>query len=63
LIVVSKKDGIFKAARNFPGVDVVSVRDLNPELLAPGTHPGRLTIWTSSSIEELKKLSLLGWSD
>ena len=58
LIVVSKNDGIFKAARNFPGVDVVSVKDLNPELLAPGTHPGRLTIWTRSSIEELKKIEL-----
>lgn len=55
LIVVSKNDGVFKAARNLPGVDVVSVRDLNPELLAPGTHPGRLTLWTNSSIEEMKK--------
>lgn len=63
LIVVSKKDGIFRAARNFPGVDIISVKDLNPELLAPGTHPGRLTLWTNSSIKELKKLSLLGWSD
>lgn len=58
LIVVSKDNSIFEAARNFPGVDVVNVRDLNPELLAPGAHPGRLTIWTSSSIEELKKMSL-----
>lgn len=57
LIVVSRDDGIFKAAKNFPGVDVVKVKDLNPELLAPGTHPGRLTIWTSSSIEELKKIT------
>ncbi len=63
LIVVSKKNGIFKAARNFPGVDIVNVKDLNPELLAPGTHAGRLTLWTKSSVEELKKLSLLGWSD
>jgi large subunit ribosomal protein L4e len=57
LIVVSKDDGIVKAARNFPGVDIVKVRDLNPELLAPGCHPGRLTIWTNSSIEELRKIS------
>ncbi|MEM1581807.1 MAG: 50S ribosomal protein L4 [candidate division WOR-3 bacterium] len=59
LIIVSKDDGIFKAARNFPGVDIVNVKDLNPELLAPGTHPGRLTLWTSSSLEELKKISLV----
>lgn len=59
LIVISKNDGIVEAARNLPGVDVVNVKDLNPELLAPGTHPGRLTIWTSSSIEELRKVSLI----
>jgi len=55
LIVVSENDGIFKAARNIPGVDVSTVRDLNVELLAPGTNPGRLTIWTNSSIEALKE--------
>ncbi|MBS7624076.1 50S ribosomal protein L4 [Candidatus Bathyarchaeota archaeon] len=58
LIVISKDDGISKAARNLPGVDVINVRDLNPELLAPGAHPGRLTIWTKSSIEELRKMTL-----
>ena len=55
LIVVSENDGILKAARNIPGVDVSTVRDLNVELLAPGTNPGRLTIWTNSSIEALKE--------
>jgi len=57
LIVVSKDDGIVKAARNIPGVEVVTVRDLNVELLAPGTHPGRLTVWTDSSIEELRSIT------
>jgi len=55
LVVISKNEGIVEAARNLPGVDIVTVKDINPELLAPGTHPGRLTIWTSSSIEELRK--------
>jgi len=55
LIVISENGGIIEAARNLPGVDVAHVKDLNPELLAPGTHPGRLTIWTKSSIEELKR--------
>jgi len=55
LIVISKNEGIMEAARNLPGVDVVHVKDLNPELLAPGTHPGRLTIWTKSSIKELRR--------
>jgi len=55
LIVISENGGIIEAARNLPGVDVAYVKDLNPELLAPGTHPGRLTIWTRSSIEELRR--------
>ncbi|MCW4027422.1 MAG: 50S ribosomal protein L4, partial [Candidatus Bathyarchaeota archaeon] len=28
---------------------------LNAELLAPGTHPGRLTVWTRSSMKELRE--------
>lgn len=56
LIVVSKDGGIFKAARNLPGVDVVLVKDLNAELLAPGTHPGRLTVWTKSAFTALDEL-------
>jgi len=54
LIVISKNDGIVEAASNLPGVDVAFVKDLNAELLAPGAHPGRLTVWTRSSIEELR---------
>ncbi len=53
LIVITKDTGIRKAARNLPGVKIVYVSKLNAEVLAPGTHPGRLTIWTKSSIETL----------
>lgn len=56
LIVVSKDTSILRAARNIPGVDVVSVDHLNAEILAPGSHPGRLTIWTESAIKKLKTL-------
>lgn len=56
LIVIAEDRGIAKAARNIPGVDVVKVKDLNPEHLAPGAHPGRLTIWTRSAIEVLGNL-------
>jgi large subunit ribosomal protein L4e len=56
LLVVTKNEGIVGAAKNIPGVDVVQVGSLNAELLAPGTHAGRLTIWTSSAIEKLSKL-------
>jgi large subunit ribosomal protein L4e len=56
LIVVAENKGIVEAARNVPGVDVVTVANLNVEMLAPGTHPGRLTIWTNSAIERLGEL-------
>lgn len=56
LIVIAKNRGIIEAARNIPGVDVVTVDNLNVEFLAPGTHPGRLTLWTSGAVERLNKL-------
>lgn len=56
LIVVADDKGISKGARNHPGVDVVVVNNLNAELLAPGTHPGRLTIYTKSAVEKLGEL-------
>jgi large subunit ribosomal protein L4e len=56
LIVVAENKGIMNAARNIPGVEVVTVNNLNTEALAPGTHPGRLTIWTNSTIEKLNEL-------
>lgn len=51
LLVVGSDGGVIRAARNLPGVDAVLVKDLNVELLAPGCHPGRLTVWTKSAIE------------
>jgi large subunit ribosomal protein L4e len=56
LIVVAENRGIVKAASNLSGVDVALVSDLNAEMLAPGTHPGRLTLWTDGAIEQLDKL-------
>jgi large subunit ribosomal protein L4e len=53
LIVVDQDNGVGRAARNLPGVDVVTVSRLNAELLAPGTHPGRLSIWTEAAIKML----------
>ncbi|MEW6035346.1 MAG: 50S ribosomal protein L4 [Candidatus Micrarchaeota archaeon] len=54
LIVVSSK-GAGKAAANLAGVDVVSANDLEVRHLAPGTHPGRLTIFTEGALPELAK--------
>jgi large subunit ribosomal protein L4e len=56
LIVVAENRGIFDAASNLPGVDVAMINNLNAEMLAPGTHPGRLTLWTNGAIERLDKL-------
>jgi len=56
LIVVSENKGIMEAARNISGVEVATVNNLNAEILAPGTHPGRLTIWTNSAIGKLDEL-------
>jgi large subunit ribosomal protein L4e len=53
LLVIAEKESVAKAARNLPGVDVCSVNNLNAELLAPGTHPGRFTVWTKSAFEKL----------
>jgi len=53
LLVIAENKGIAQAARNLPGVDISTLRNLNAELLAPGTHPGRLTIWTKSAFEKL----------
>jgi large subunit ribosomal protein L4e len=55
LVIVSRRCNLMKAARNIAGIDVVQVKDLNAELLAPGAHPGRLTLWTKAAIEKLKK--------
>jgi len=55
LIVVAEDNGVVKAARNLPGVDIVKVDNLNVGVLAPGAHPGRLTLWSLSAIEALRR--------
>jgi large subunit ribosomal protein L4e len=59
LLVVSEYQGAQRAFENFEGVDVVRVKDLSVEALAPGTHPGRLTIWTESAVKTLSDRSWL----
>ena len=56
LIVVCDGVNLIAAANNIPGVQVTTVLNLNTEMLAPGTHPGRLTIWTNGAIEQLNTL-------
>ncbi|MEM4397381.1 MAG: 50S ribosomal protein L4 [Candidatus Woesearchaeota archaeon] len=63
LIVVSKKCDLMKALRNIPGIDVVDVKSLNVELLAPGAKPGRLTLYTESALDVLKNENLFFEND
>jgi len=59
LVVVSDyNEKLFKALDNIPGVDVVEVKDLNVELLAPGAQAGRLTIFTDKALEIMKEKNL-----
>jgi large subunit ribosomal protein L4e len=55
LFVVSNTEKLSRAAENLPGIDVINVRKLNAESLAPGGHLGRATLYTHKSIEELRK--------
>ncbi|MBU0616049.1 MAG: 50S ribosomal protein L4 [Nanoarchaeota archaeon] len=58
LIVVSGECNLTKAAANLTGIDIVEAKKLNAKLLAPGAHPGRLTLWTDRSIDLIKKEGL-----
>jgi large subunit ribosomal protein L4e len=51
LVVVEKKQEAVKAFRNLTGVEVVDAASLSVKDLAPGTHPGRLTIWSQSAMK------------
>ncbi len=53
LLVVSQMCPLMKAAKNIAGVDIVEVKNINAELLAPGAIAGRLTIYTESSLKKM----------
>ncbi len=63
LFIVNEDRGLTKAARNIPGVDACTVKDLKANLLAPGGVPGRATLWSESAIKNItsgiEKLSLM----
>jgi large subunit ribosomal protein L4e len=42
-----------KAARNLAGADVATAANVSAEDLAPGTHAGRLTVWTEGALAEV----------
>jgi large subunit ribosomal protein L4e len=54
LVVVPEGEVLLsRALGNIPGVDCVTVHELSIELLAPGTYPGRLTLWIEDVINQL----------
>jgi len=58
LFVVANECGLMQAASNLQGMDIVKVNELNAEVLAPGTHAGRMTLFTESAIDILEKNKL-----
>ena len=57
LFIISEDKGFSKAARNFPGVEVAEVKNLGVEMLAPGTQPGRLCVWTESAVKSIEEMA------
>jgi len=56
LLVYNQDQGIVRAFRNIPGVDVAQVERLNLLQLAPGGHMGRFIIWTKGAFERLNEI-------
>ncbi|HJK54779.1 MAG TPA: 50S ribosomal protein L4, partial [Methanocorpusculum sp.] len=52
VLIVTAAPG-FTAGANLAGVDVMPVTSLNANVLAPGTHAGRLTVWTEAAVKKL----------
>jgi large subunit ribosomal protein L4e len=53
LVVFDAKDGLERAARNIPGIELCQVERLNLLQLAPGGHMGRLIVWTDAAFAKL----------
>jgi large subunit ribosomal protein L4e len=58
LLVLSKNTPVINAINNIPGFQAVAVNNLNASLLAPGSVPGRLTLFTQAALNRLEKESL-----
>lgn len=55
LIITGANARALRAARSIAGVDAVSAANVNAELLAPGTHAGRLLVVTQSGLKKLEE--------
>jgi len=54
LVVVKEPSKVRRTFGNLPGVEVVGPAGLNAEILAPGGHAGRLTVFSEGALEVLR---------
>jgi len=56
LVIYNEDNGITRALRNIPGVEMACVTRLNILRLAPGGHFGRFVIWTEGAFKKLQEI-------
>jgi len=56
LVIFSQDNGITRAFRNLPGVDLACVDRLNLLQLAPGGHLGRFIVWTEDAFKKCNQV-------
>ena len=56
LVIYASNDGVERAFRNLPGVELCCVDRLNLLQLAPGGHMGRFCIWSKAAFEKLEEI-------
>ncbi len=59
LIIIKEDFGIYKAARNIPGVDIKNINNVSTIDFAPGGIPGRLVLWAQNAFNDLNQLKIL----
>jgi large subunit ribosomal protein L4e len=57
VVVENENSPLARASRNLAGVDVISASKLKVSDLAPGTHPGRLCVFSKKALESLENLT------
>jgi len=56
LVIYNEDNGITRALRNIPGVEMACVTRMNILRLAPGGHFGRFVIWTEGAMKKLQEI-------
>jgi len=56
LVIYNQDNGVVRAFRNIPGMELMQVDRMNLLKLAPGGHLGRFVIWTESAFRKLDSI-------